>query len=333
MKSLRKGLVLLFLVVSLSLYISAESGAQEKPIVLRYAEATVEADPISQAGKRFSEIVAEKSGGRIVIELYYGGQLGSNQEMVQGAQMGAIDLIRVKPPHLADAGLSFMNVFALPYMFNDSAHVDRVMRSSVGKEVFDRIEKEDIGLVGIGYYPISPRSFFFTKKVVKSIADMKGLKLRVMAGELYIDLVESFGASPTPMAFSELYAALKTGVVDGGEQPVKGYYAQKFYEVCPYFTFDNHQADPAIVLMSKIKWEKLSEADQGLLREAMLEATDYFVDMMKGLNEQYIEELKGKGVQFFEVDNPQEWQDAVVPLYEKYGKDYMDLIDKIKANQ
>jgi tripartite ATP-independent transporter DctP family solute receptor len=307
----------------------SEEKKQEK-IVLRFAETNPDNDPIVEASMEFIRLVEEKSGGRIKIQMFPAGQLGGNNENIQGLQMGAIDITRTKPGYLKDIGAEKMGVYSLPYLFRDIDHARAVLTSPTGTELLDSIQVNDTKVVGLGYYANAPRSFF-TKTPVRRLADMTGLKLRVQTSQIYIDLINSFGASPTPIAFSELYSALQSGVVDGAEQPLKGYYNKRFYEICPYFTFDNHQADPSIVIISEMTWKKLSADDQKLLRDALAEASSGFNTVMDGLTRNYRSELEGMGVEFIELNDSKDWQDAASLLYATYGAGYEELISDIKA--
>jgi len=305
--------------------------AEPKKIVLRFAETNAESDPIVTAGKLFAEKVAEKTDGRIQIEVYPSAQLGGNKEVLQALQMGAIDITRVKPGHLSDLGVKNVQVYSLPYIFDDIQHARRVLTSDLGAKILEGIESEGGKVVGLGYYANAPRCFFFRDGEVDTLEDMAGLKLRVMPGQIYVDLIEAFGASPTPMAFSELYSALQTGVVDGAEQPVKGFYAQKFYEICKFFTFDNHQADPSIHVISEKTWKSLSADDQQLLRETLAESSEWFDDKMDVIVDEYIAELTEIGVQFVEPKDMDKWQAAAEKLYSTYGSGFEEEIAQIKS--
>jgi TRAP-type C4-dicarboxylate transport system substrate-binding protein len=158
---------------------------------------------------------------------------------------------------------------------------------------------------------------------------MKGLKIRVQQGQLYKDLVEAFGASPTPINFGELYSALQTGVVDGAEQPIKGYYNNRFNEVCKFFTFTNHQIDPSVIMISELVWNKLTTADKKIIQEAVNEGVSQYKNMAKAEEEKAIADLKTKGVVFSEVDDVKEWQASVEGLHKKYAGGFADLIKAI----
>lgn len=337
MKRFLKTLVYSLLILCIGVALSANgqpegaSAPSEKKIVLRFSDTNAENDPIVEADRRFAEIVSQKTNGRIQIEVYPSGQLGGNKEVLQALQMGAIDITRVKPGHLSDLGVKNVQVYSLPYIFDDIEHARRVLYSDLGTEILEGIQAEGGKVVGLGYYANAPRSFFFRDGEVDTLEDMQGLKLRVMPGQIYIDLIEAFGASPTPMAFSELYSALQTGVVDGAEQPVKGFYAQKFYEICKYFTFDNHQADPSIHVISEMTWNSLSTEDQQILRDALAESAVWFDDQMDVIVDEYVAELKEMGVTFTEPKDMEKWQAAAEKLYSTYGAEFESEIAQIKS--
>lgn len=309
----------------------SEKSAAENKIVLRYAEVNPDSDPITMAANEFARIVKEKSNGRIEIKVFPGGQLGGQKDQIQSLQMGALDIARTQPAYLADAGAKAVSVYSLPYLFSDVDHAWTVLDGPLGQQLLDEVKAANIKLVGIGYYATSPRHFFFTDKKVTKLSDLKGLKLRVPTGEMYKDMVEAFGASSTPIAFSELYSALQTGIVDGAENPIKGYFNNKYYEICKYVTLDAHQADPSVIVFSEMVWNKLSEDDQRLIKEAVAESAKYYRDLSKQKEDEYMSELEKMGIEILEVENPQEWIDAVKPLYKKYGAGYEDIIELIQG--
>lgn len=310
-----------------------EAKSYDSPeVVFRYAELNPESDELTKAAQRFSELVLERTNGRVEVKVYPSGQLGSQKETIQALKLGAIDICRAAFPFLADTGVNdeSLKVFGLPYLFRDEEHAWKVLRGDIGEEISNNIlANSGEKMVALGFLASSPRSFFFTEKKVTQLEDMKGLKLRVSQNQLYTDMVKSFGASPTPIAYAELYSALQTGVVDGAENPLKGYANNKFYEVAKYYTFDRHNAQPYAVIMSKLSWDRLTEEEQVIFTEAMEEAGQYFEDMLKENKETYMTDLKEAGVEFFEITDHEKWIEAVQPLYEKYGEGYEELIERI----
>ncbi|MFD1780835.1 TRAP transporter substrate-binding protein [Fredinandcohnia salidurans] len=310
----------------------SEEGSGKK-IELKFAEVNPEGHPMTDAAEKFAEIVKEKSDGRITINVYPAGQLGDETENVEGLQMGSVDFMRANANVLASFGLEKMNVTSLPFLFRDREHLWKVLDSDIGTELMNDINSSDTGVKGVFYVEEGARNFFFTDKVVKTPADMKGLKVRVQENELMVDLVNALGASPTPIPYSELYSALQTGIVEGAENPPAAYLANAFYEVADKLTIDQHIFAPNFILASSKAWEKLSEDDQNLLLEAGKETQEYVKERSQQADDEALAELKEKGVEIIEVEDQKVWQDAVQPLYEKHGAGYEDLIKQIIATE
>ena len=326
--------VMLLLVSGLFANGTQEAGGEGKPeIVLRYGELNPDTHTMTKGAREFARIVEEKSNGRIHIEVYASGQLGDEKTEIQSVQMGALDMFRTGSSFLTDYGVDMMKVFELPYIFRDTDHAWSVLDSYIGKQFLDAIDEADIKMVGLGYYTESPRNYFFSEKKVTTVADMKGLKIRVPQSDMYMQTTNSFGASATPIAYSELYSALQTGVVDGAENALSGYDANKFYEVAKYYTFDGHSAAPYIVVFSELSWNKLSDEDKKIIQDSWMESNLWFRDMAAQIDQEIISSLESKGIEFFEVENKQEWIDSVKDLYAKYGAGYEDVISAIQATK
>ncbi|WP_249870557.1 TRAP transporter substrate-binding protein [Oceanobacillus saliphilus] len=298
-------------------------------IELRYAEVNPEGHPMTQAAEKFAELVNEKSDGRITINVYPAGQLGNETENIEGLQMGSIDFMRANPSVMANFGVEKMNVTSLPFIFRDREHLWNVLDSDIGEELVEDVSQSDTGLKVVMFVEEGARNFFFTDKVVKTPEDMKGIKVRVQENELMVDLVEALGASPTPVSYSELYSALQTGIVNGAENPPAAYLSNAFYEVADKLTLNKHIFAPNFILTSDQTWDKLSEEDQALLLEAGQETEVFVKEISQQADDDALAELEANGVEITEVDDMQVWQDAVQPLYEKYGAGYEELIDRI----
>ncbi len=312
--------------------VSAQSSSESssaKKFTIRYADVQAERDTETMAARKFAELVKEKSNGRIEVQVFPGGQLGGMKHNVQSVQMGSIEMTRTNPGWLADAGVKKMLVFSLPFIFDNIDHANKVIEGEIGQELLDDIQK-NLGIIGLGYLQPSLRHFFFRNKEVKSLSDIRGLKLRVPTNEMAVAMVNSFGASATPIAYAELYSALQTGLVDGAENPIKGFINIKFCEVAKYFTFTGHQYEPSLYLVSESFWNRVSQEDQNILKEAMYETSEYYKEISKDLYNEYIAEGERVGVKFTEVNDIKEWQDAVQPIYEQFGKGLEDLIKRIK---
>ena len=328
---MKRFLVVLLVLLTLVSFVFAqgEKGKAEKKLIIRYADVQAENDTETMAARKFAELVAQKSNGRIEVQVFPNGQLGDMKDIIESVQMGAIEMARNNPAWLADAGAKRLNLFSLPFIFDNLEHAKKVIASEVGDELLADIQRDGLKMIGLGYLEPSLRYFFFRNKEVRNLKDIKGLKLRVPTNEINTAMVEAFGASATPIAYNELYSSLQTGLVDGAENPLKGFVNMNFSEVAKYFTFTGHQYEPSIVLVSESFWNKLSKEDQGILQEAMDETSKYYHDISQELFDEYIAKGEKAGVKFVDVDNIQEWQDAVAPLYTKFGKGLESLIQKI----
>lgn len=308
---------------------SSSSQSSEKKVTLKYAELNPDNHPMTIAANEFAKIVKDKSKGRIEIKVYPSGQLGDEKTQIQGVQMGAIDFMRANAVSLGDYGVKKMNLFALPFVFRDRDHIWKVLDGSIGNEIMDSVQTSGTKMVGVGWMEEGSRNFFFRSKEVKTVADMKGLKIRVPQTQILMDTVAAFGASPTPISYSELYSSLQTGVVDGAENPPTGYVANNYTEVCKYYTLDSHVYSPSVIVMSEAKWNKLSPEDQKILKEAMKEVEKFNRASAEKADNEALAAAKKAGVTITEVPNKAEWQNAVKPLYEKYGAEFKALLDSI----
>lgn len=187
---------------------------------------------------------------------------------------------------------------------------------------------------GFGYYPDGARSFFTVKgKPIRKIEDVKGMKLRVQALPMDTDMAVALGASPTPTATAEMYGALQTGLVDGAEQPIAAYYTNKFYEVSSFFTLDEHTYNTLVVLFSDISWKKRSPQLQTILTESWVEAVKEAKDKIVKTDEEYLVKIAEQGVEVIRLQDRPKWEDAMKPLYDKYGTGLATLIAKIQLTK
>ena len=291
-----------------------------------------ETHPLCMGVAKFGEILSEKTNGRLSLDIYYSGSLGDKATTAQGMQSGTIDGGMLMIGVIADYGCDDLRVFILPYLFDNVAHARAFENSEAGKALFDSVQASDTGIVCIGAYQESARNYFFTKKAVKSPADMKNMQIRCQEGSVYYDAVEALGAYAQAVAFSELYSALQAGVVDGAEQPLSGFVNNAFPEVAKYYVLDGHEISPNLILFSEITWNKLSEADQAIILEAFNESVPYFEELSDSKDAEYLQQIKDAGVEVIEV-NVAEWQEACSSVYDKYGKEFADVIEAIKATQ
>lgn len=297
--------------------------------ILKFALQNGENHPLCQGIAKFGEILEQKSEGRIKMDLFYGGSLGDKATTVQGLQSGTIDAAMLMSGVIADYGCEELGVFTLPYLFDSVAHARAFENSDAGKELLSKVQSSGTSVVCIGAYQESARNYFFTKKRVEKPSDMKNMQIRCQEGSVYYDAVEAMGAFAQSVAFSELYSALQSGVVDGAEQPLSGFVNNAFQEVAKYYVMDQHEISPNLILFSEATWNQLSDEDRTLIQESFNESVPYFEELSDSKDSEYLKAIEEAGTEVIQV-NVAEWQDACSSVYDKYGEKYADIISKIK---
>lgn len=308
--------------------ISNSIAAAEKNIVLKAADVHPMDYPTVQGLVRIGDLLKEWTEGRITVQVYPSMQLGAEKEMLEQTQFGAIDILRVSIGPLGTIVPEF-NAFSLPYIFKSTEHLHKVVDGPIGQELAAKAEKG--GFIGIGYYDSGTRSFYNTRRPIKSMADLKGLKFRVMGNPIFIDMVEALGASATPMAYNEVYTSLATGVIDGAENNYPSYTSSGHYEKARYFTQDDHLSVPEIILLSAITAKKLSKADVALIKYAAALSVPYQRALWAERDKVAIEQAKAAGCQIITDIDKKPFIAAMKPVYAKHAKDLADIIARIQA--
>ncbi|WP_236838862.1 TRAP transporter substrate-binding protein [Caldalkalibacillus salinus] len=323
-------MVLFSILVSLSVGCGAEtstSGEGEKEtVVLKLAENQPENYPTTQGVKAFASSVEEKTKGRYQIEVYAGGQLGDEKSVIEQIQLGTIDLARVNVTPLTEFS-DDIGVLALPYLFNSEEQQWKVLNGEVGMDLLHTLQ--DANMVGLAFYDSGKRSFYNSVRPVHSPEDLEGLAIRVQQSKMIIDMVESLGASATPMAFEEVYSSLQTGVLDGAENNFPSYYSTNHYEVAPYYTLDGHSTVPEVVIASSELWESLDEEDKTIFLEAAKDSIEVQREAWAELVDEARQTIEDNGNEIIEITDVAPWREAVQPVYDNYGEQYEEWIDRI----
>ncbi|WP_126174321.1 TRAP transporter substrate-binding protein [Altericroceibacterium xinjiangense] len=241
--------------------------------------------PTVQAVEYMGKLLAERTGGRLGIKVYAGGQLGSETDTLEITSFGGLDLNRINLAPLNSIEPATLP-FALPFVFDSVAHMRRVVDSELGDEVLASLEPH--GLVGLVFYDSGARHFYNTKRPIVTPADMVGLKLRVPASDLYVAMVNALGANAVPIPFGEVYQALAQGVIDGAENNWPSFVSARHYEVAPYFSLTAHLLTPEALVISKETWDQLSPDDRALVRLAARDS----VPFMRRLWDARVEEAR-----------------------------------------
>ena len=262
-------------------------------IEMKVAIAAPADEPGSQALLRFTELVNERSNGRIRAKLYAASSIGNNRDVTEGLQLGTVEVQMVPNSQLA-AFVPSLNIFELPFLFENNEHMYAVLDSEIGESYRSDLEARGFHL--LGYFTFGVRHIMTRDKAVQSIEDIRGLKIRTMECPLHLDAFKAFGASPLPMAYSELFLALQTGMIDGAEAANSNFYSKRFFEVAPNWAQVGWLHLVAPVIMSKKFYDELPTDLQKIVDEALLELVPYERDLYTRVSREKLEQLKTEGV-------------------------------------
>jgi len=241
-------------------------------VVIKLAHGLDQGHPVHKAMAFFGERLAEKSGGTLRVDLYSGGQLGTERECLELLQMGGLGMTKVSSS-VIEGFVPAYRVFGLPYLFRDEAHRWAVLEGPVGREILEAAEP--VFLRGLCYYDAGTRSFYTTRKAVRTPADLAGMKIRVQESPMAIAMVRSLGGAATPIAWGELYTALQQGVVDGAENNPPSFHLSRHYELCRYYALDEHTAVPDVFIISLHLWRRLTPEQRVWVQAAADESAVY----------------------------------------------------------
>ena len=280
------------------------------------------------AVKHMGEKLSSATQGRLDIKTFPGGVLGDEKQMIEQAQLGAIDIIRVSMAPVA-AILPEINVFTLPYIFRDENHMHQVLDGMIGQEIGDRLTGNSKSrLVFLGWMDAGTRNLI-TKEPVAKPDDLKGMKIRVQTSPVALDTLKAMGANAVAMGTSEVFSGMQTGVIDGTENNPPTFVAHNYLPVAKNYTWSKHFIIPELFLFSKPKWDKLKKEDQELILKLAKEAQVEQRELWQAYNEKSLETMKANGVQFHNIDT-EYFYNATQSVRDKYGKDHQDLIKKIQ---
>ena len=296
---------------------------------IKFAEIHPAGYPTVVAVEAMGKKLEAATQGRIKFQMFPGSVLGGEKEMIEQTQFGAINILRTS---LGPVGtvVPEVNVFNMPFVFRSQDHMRAVIDGAIGDELLAKISASPAKLVAIGWMDGGSRSLY-TKKPVRTPADLKGQKVRMMGNPLFVDTMNAMGGNGISMGYGEVFTALQTGVVDGAENNAPSFFTSNHYSTgAKFYTQTNHLIIPELLVVSKVTWDKLSKDDQALLkkfgREAQLEQRALWDKSV----EDYTAKLKAAGVEFINVDT-KAFYDATAPVRAKYGANYADLMKRIEA--
>jgi len=317
MKGLKK-LVFSFAAVTLAAGICVSAQAKE----WKGWNIHVPGYPNTVALDKFAELLKEKSGGKMSLKMYHSGTLGSQPDAIEQVRAGALEIANFSLGPLGPI-VPETNVVSLPFIFKDTDHVWRVLEGEAGKIMNKGMEEK--GLISLAWYDGGSRSFYNSKKPIMTPADVTGMKVRVMSNDLYSGMIAALGGNPSPMAFSEVYQSLKTGVVDGAENNWPSYESTGHFEVAPFYSLSQHLIIPETLCINAKVYNSLSAEEQKILREAAQESALLQRKLWKERSKASQEKVMAGGVKFNTIPDKAAFQDAMKPVYEGFLKKNPDL--------
>lgn len=283
---------------------------------------------VHQAMLQTDVYLNELSQGKMRLQIYPNQQLGSERECLELLQIGSLDMTKVSGAVLENFAPK-LRIFGLPFLFDNKDHLFKVLDGTIGKELLK--EGEEYWLKGVGFYDSGSRSFYTKERPVEQPEDLEGLKIRVQESVSAFDMVKQLGASPTPISWGELYTALQQGVVDGAENNPPSFYLSRHYEVCKYYSIDEHTMIPDVLLVSTHLWDRLSSEEQGWLQKAIDQSIPYQRDLWIQSENESLQAVIEAGV---EVSYPKKnrFQEATQKMYQDFKKDpqMAELIERIR---
>ena len=303
--------------------------AHAQNVVLKATDTHPAGYPTVVAVENMGKKLEAATNGRIKMQMFPGAVLGQEKEVVEQTQLGAIQIARISlgvvGPVVPD-----VNVFNMPFVFRDVAHMRKVIDGAIGDELLQKVTDSPAKLVGLGWMDGGARNLY-TKKPVRKPADLAGQKVRMMGNPLFVDTMNAMGGNGIAMAYGEVFTALQTGVIDGAENNPPSYFTANHYNTpAKYYAQTNHLIIPEIFVMSKVSWDKLSKEDQALVKKVSREAQLEQRALWDKSVEDYSGKLKAAGIEFITVDQ-KPFFDATAPVRAKYGAQFADLMKRVDA--
>jgi len=307
-----------------------EPASAQSKLVLKATDVHPLGYPTVEAVLAMGKKLEAATGGRLSVQMYPSMQLGGEKEMIEQAQVGALAIARISVGPMGPL-VPELNVFNLPFMFRDDAHMEKVIDGPIGDELLKKLsEHPTAGLIGLCWMNAGTRNVYNSKRPVRTIEDLKGLKIRMMGNPVFVDTMNALGGNGVAMGFDQLVNAMQTGVVDGAENNAPTYATGQHFRYAKYFSLTGHLMIPEILVFSKKIWDTLGKDDQALIakfgKEAQLDERKRWYEM----EDKSVKQIEAAGVEIIKIDDKRPFQEAVKPVWEKYGKQQADLIKRIQ---
>ena len=286
--------------------------------------------PTVEAVVRMGKKLEEATKGRLSIQMYPSMQLGGEKEMIEQAQVGALAIARISVGPMGPL-VPELNVFNMPFLFRDTAHMEKVIDGPIGDELLKKItDHPTAGLVGLCWMNSGTRNVYNSKKPIRTVEDLKGLKIRMMGNPVFVDTMNALGGNGVAMGFDQLVNAMQTGVVDGAENNEPTYTTGQHFRYAKYYSMTGHLIIPEILVFSKRIFTGLPKEEQDLIMKFSKEAQQEQRALWYEMEKKSIDEMKKAGVEIVEVADKKQFQAAVKPVWDKYGAQLGPIIQRIQ---
>ena len=313
MRNINRKVFIIFVSVLFVSCVLVSCSTSKKHKVIKLAHSLDQSHSVHKAMVYMAEQLDKKSDGNLNIQIYPGGQLGSEREALELLQIGSVGITKVSSA-VMEGFVEDFKVLGLPYLFDSKEHMFSVLDGEIGQALLKT--GEEVWLRGLCFYDAGSRSFYTKDKPINEPSDLNGLKIRVMKSITAMEMVKALGGSPTPISWGELYTALQSGVVDGAENNPPSFYLSHHYEVCKYYSIDEHTRVPDVLLISKTIWDKLSDQEKIWIQEAANESAVFQRKLWMKSEKVALEEVKKAGVEIVYPDKSK-FVDMVAPLYDE----------------
>lgn len=312
--------------VALLLAVCATGAAARE---FRAADTQTEDYPTVQALRYMGALIAERTGGRHEIKVFHSRQLGEERETIEQTRAGAIDLNRTNVALIGNF-VPAMSVLAMPFLFRSIEHMQKVLDGPIGNEILGSFEP--YGFVGLAFYDSGARSIYNSLRPVRSIADLKGLRIRVQQSELMSEMIRSLGAAPVELPYGQVLTGLATRLIDGAENNWPSFVTTDHYKYAGYYTLTEHTMSPEVLVISLKAWQSLSADDQTIFREAALRSSRFMREKWRDLEEQSQRKAEAAGITVIKDIDRKPFENAMAGIYAKAGRDpaAAALIERIR---
>lgn len=307
--------------------------AADTKMIFKASDVHPEGYPTVAAVESLGEKLSKATNGRLSVQMYASMQLGGEKEAIEQAQVGALAIARVSVGTLGPV-VDDLNVLNLPFLFSNVEHARKVLDGAIGQELLDKVTNHPTaGLVGLAWMDAGARSMYTTKKPIHTIADLKGLKMRVIGNPIFVDMMNALGGNGIAMGYDQVFTALQTGVVDGAENNPPSFVFDNHYQVAKFYTLTEHLIVPEMLAFSKPIWNKLSKEDQILVQAMARQAQMRERVLWNDYQAKAMAKMQEAGIKVVTIADKTPFQAAVKPVWDKYAPQFADVIKRIQAVQ